>query len=71
MGTTYDYGTANQFLNYAKREVANKQRLADVTTGQNRLKTFKMTMGCRVEMWRGSRRFGLSVVRPFRLTVPK
>jgi hypothetical protein len=25
----------------------------------------------RVEMWRGSRRFGLSVIRPFRLAVPK
>jgi hypothetical protein len=25
---------------------------------------------CRVEMWRGSSRFGLSVVRPFRLAVP-
>lgn len=25
----------------------------------------------RVEMWRGSSRFGLSVIRPFRLAVPK
>ena len=29
------------------------------------------TQTCRVEMWRGSSRFGLSVGRPFRLAVPK
>jgi len=29
-----------------------------------------MTMGCRVNDWRGGIRVGISVVRPFRLAVP-
>ena len=36
-GTTYDFGTTNRFLRYAKWEVVYKQWLADVTLGQKHL----------------------------------
>jgi len=45
------------------------QPIRDVKNQLNLL--VRLTEIGRVEMWRGSSRFGLSVVRPFRLAVPK